>query len=52
MRFTLISSPLEAFATSIFFDQLPVFSSIENLEYKEKCAYWKPVLSVRLSAYQ
>lgn len=39
MRFTLISSPLEAFATSIFFDQLPDFNSIELL--------LKPMISVR-----
>lgn len=35
IRCTLISSPFIAFATSIFFDQLPPFSSITSLENKQ-----------------
>ncbi len=35
MRLTLISSPFEAFATSIFFDQLPHFNSTKSLENKQ-----------------
>ena len=37
MRLTLISSPFEAFATSIFFDQFPHFSSNKSLENKHAC---------------
>lgn len=36
MRLTLISSPLAALTTSIFFDQLPDFNSIESLKNKQK----------------
>ena len=36
MRLTLISSPFEAFATSIFLDQLPHFSSTESLGNKQE----------------
>lgn len=51
MRLTLIASPLEAFVTSIFFDQLPDFKRMESLENKQKRTCWKPKLPVRFSAY-
>lgn len=46
MRLTLISSPFEAFATSIFFDQLPHFNSTESLKNKQEDVLLKGSVSL------